>query len=558
MEQYILYARKSTDTEDKQVLSIEAQLSELRKYAKDNNLTVIDELIEKRTAKIPGRPIFNDMITRIQNGEANGILAWHPDRLARNSIDGGQIVYLLDQTVLNYLRFPMFQFENTSQGKFMLSIMFGQSKYYVDSLAENTKRGLRAKLRNGEYPSHAPFGYLNDVRTKTIIIDKTYSVLVKQAFELYARGDKKMADISAFLKENGAITKGGKTFKDDKVKWILQNPFYYGHFRYCGELYEGKHEPIISKALYDKVQAVIAKRGKVHKQYEPKVFCGLLKCECGMSITASKIIKKQKNGNRHEYIYYHCSRKSKVAKCYNLPVRSQVIETQAVALLKSFVPQGNIVPVLDKMIDDDENSESDKNFSVLATLREQIQTLAQKQRILLETYLDQDIDRQTFVAKKSEIMSEKKTLEEKLANLQRNENCWVKPMRNWLKSVNSLCEISESRDFLAIKNKLAEIYGSNLFLKDKTLIAKGEKTLGAGSQKHLFEGGQKGVFGLYSALRELNQKIRLSGGKIEDFSDLVRGAGIEPARPFGSRHFKCRSATYYDIRACTSIIYYIF
>lgn len=91
MEKYILYARKSTDTEDKQVLSIEAQLVELRKFAKDNDLVVIDELIEKRTAKMPGRPVFNSMIKRIENGEANGILAWHPDRLARNSIDGGQI-----------------------------------------------------------------------------------------------------------------------------------------------------------------------------------------------------------------------------------------------------------------------------------------------------------------------------------------------------------------------------------------------------------------------------------------------------------------------------------
>ncbi len=85
MEKYILYARKSTDTEDKQVLSIDAQLAELRKFARDNHLTVIDELIEKRTAKMPGRPIFNSMIKRIENGEANGILAWHPDRLARNS-----------------------------------------------------------------------------------------------------------------------------------------------------------------------------------------------------------------------------------------------------------------------------------------------------------------------------------------------------------------------------------------------------------------------------------------------------------------------------------------
>ena len=93
MEKYILYARKSPDTEDTPVMSIAAQLVELRKFAKDNGMVVIDELSEKRTAKMPGRPVFNSMIKRIENGEANGILAWHPDRLARNSIDGGQIVY---------------------------------------------------------------------------------------------------------------------------------------------------------------------------------------------------------------------------------------------------------------------------------------------------------------------------------------------------------------------------------------------------------------------------------------------------------------------------------
>lgn len=222
MEKYILYARKSTDTEDKQVLSIDAQLAELRKFAGDNKLVVIDELIEKRTAKMPGRSVFNSMIKRIENGEANGILAWHPDRLARNSIDGGQIVYLLDQTTLNYLRFPVFQFENTSQGKFMLSIMFGQSKYYIDNLSENTKRGLRAKVRNGDFPSQAPFGYLNDSRSKTIVLDKRYAPLVKEIFEKYARGDQTMSQLADFLQDNGAITRTGKVFKDDKVKSILQ------------------------------------------------------------------------------------------------------------------------------------------------------------------------------------------------------------------------------------------------------------------------------------------------------------------------------------------------
>ena len=107
-EKYILYARKSTDVEDKQVLSIEAQLVELRAYARNENLQIIGEFIEKQSTKVPGRPVFNKMLARIEAGEADGIIAWHPDRLARNSIDGGQIVYLLDQTRLNSLKFPSF------------------------------------------------------------------------------------------------------------------------------------------------------------------------------------------------------------------------------------------------------------------------------------------------------------------------------------------------------------------------------------------------------------------------------------------------------------------
>ena len=162
MNKYFLYARKSTDVEDKQVLSIEAQITELREFAKRENLEIVDVLIEKQSAKIPGRPLFNSMLDRIEDNEANGIIAWHPDRLARNSIDGGKIIYFLDCNKILALKFPQFWFESTPQGKFMLNIAFGQSKYYVDSLSENTKRGLRQKVRRGEYPSRAPLGYIND------------------------------------------------------------------------------------------------------------------------------------------------------------------------------------------------------------------------------------------------------------------------------------------------------------------------------------------------------------------------------------------------------------
>lgn len=152
MLSFFLYARKSTDVEDKQALSIAAQLAELRQSAQREHLSVVAELIEKQSAKTPGRPLFNDMLARLEAGEAGGFLAWHPDRLAGNSVDGGRIIYPLDLETINSLKFPLVRFESDPQGKFLLNLMFGQSKYYVDSRSENTRRGLREKVRRGEYP----------------------------------------------------------------------------------------------------------------------------------------------------------------------------------------------------------------------------------------------------------------------------------------------------------------------------------------------------------------------------------------------------------------------
>ena len=119
-----LYARKSTDELERQVLSIEAQMFELREYAKKEGLNIVREFVESKTAKEPGREIFNEMIASIEKNEAEGILAWHPDRLARNSIDGGRIIYLVDTGKITTLKFPTFWFDPTPQGKFMLSILY--------------------------------------------------------------------------------------------------------------------------------------------------------------------------------------------------------------------------------------------------------------------------------------------------------------------------------------------------------------------------------------------------------------------------------------------------
>lgn len=335
-QKFFLYARKSTDVEDKQVLSIDAQLTELREYAVRENIEISAEYVEKQSAKIPGRPIFNKMMKEIETFGGN-ILAWNPDRLARNSVDGGKVIYLLNTGKLASLKFPTFWCDNTSQGKFMLNMAFGQSKYYVDSLSENTKRGLRQKVRMGIFPSQAPVGYLNDSRTKTIVVEKRKSKIVRLAFERYVKGNQRLEDIAEFLAKSGVTTRTGKRISKTKASFILSNPFYIGLFKYGGEIHEGKHEPIISKKLFDEAQEMLKKRGQPERkpQNKPQPFCGLISCaSCGMMITAENKTKRQKNGNIHHYVYYRCTKKSKTQKCSELSLRSEEVDKQLSSLIQ--------------------------------------------------------------------------------------------------------------------------------------------------------------------------------------------------------------------------------
>ena len=523
---YILYARKSTDVEDKQVLSIEAQLAELRKYAKDNGLVVIDTVIEKKSAKIPGRPKFGTVLQRIQNGEANAILAWHPDRLARNSIDGGQIIYLLDQKHLNDLKFATFWFENTSQGKFMLNIAFGQSKYYVDNLSENTKRGLRQKIRRGEFPGIAPFGYYNNTKTKTVHIDKRQAELVEAIFVLYAEGQSTFQDISDYLYERGIKTGGGKPYSKDKVKYILKNPFYYGHFVYGGEVYEGKHTPIISKKLWDDTQAVIERRSRPTKGLiEPMPYCGLLRCTCGMMITAENKTKRQKNGNTHHYVYYRCSRKNKSIKCIEPAVRSELLDQQLSDLLAGFALPSEYADTMREMVARDERAEQTQLDDKINGLRADITHLSEKLQRLLDAFLDGVLEREDYMHKKAEIMSQKKSLEEQMSDFTLGTLEWVEPLNSWLDRAVSICKVANSDDLNAKKSLLLEIFGLNLKLKNKNAVASSDPKSHSPQEN------------IWQVLRTVNIKIARMGENYDFSPELEPLPGLEPGTP--SLPWKC-------------------
>ena len=461
-KKFFIYARKSTDSEDRQVRSINDQIAELKELAKKENVEVVDTLVEKQTAKKPGRPVFAEMLKRIEVGEATGILAWHPDRLARNSVDGGQIIYLVDTGVVKELKFPTFWFDPTPQGKFMLSIAFGQSKYYIDNLSENIKRGHRQKLKQGLWPQMAPLGYLNNKETKQIYVDKTKAKFIKKAFEAYASGKYTLKEVRKIINGLGLRGRRDKMLSTSNYQYLLQNPFYYGLIRYNGEYFEGKHEPIIAKKLFDRVQEIMKQKSRPKtKKLKYFLYRGFFRCgECGFTITADRKIKK----SGREYVYYFCTRKSKIQKCeQNRFLREESFAEQVKEnCQKVSLPDVWRKRYLNKLkLWENENRQTSDLFA--QNLKKEISAIKTKSERLTDAYLSEALELTEYQQTKNALMAEKKTKEEKLSDFERKGNHWLELTRNWILEANQAKNLASQDNFSEMKNYLKKI-GSNRLL----------------------------------------------------------------------------------------------
>ena len=465
MIKYIAYCRKSTDEKEKQVLSIESQIAELKEFAVREKLHVTEFLVEARTAKIPGRSVFNQVIEKIEKGETNGILAWHADRLARNSIDGGKIIYLLDTGKIIDLKFPTFWFENTPQGKFMLSIAFSQSKYYVDNLSENVKRGNRQKLRKGVLPNKATYGYLNEPRLRTIEVDPVKSKIVRKAFEIFANGENSFADIAKFFQKFGITRYNGKMLHLDTVKRILSNKFYIGIINFGGETFEGSHKLFIDPEVFNKVQKILEAREHPKPRNHNFVFLGLAKCaECGCSITA-EVKHKCFPTTRGDvnYIYYRCTKKK--GNCSQGYLREEILEQQLRTIVaKASLPTSWVKPWL-KKLDQEETEQKENSETTISKISSQITETDQKLDRLLEGFLDQIIEPQVYQDKKNKLVEMKIKLKAEMNSVSKNGNEWLGLMREFIEVAVSTAKIARAKnnpdELCSIGKKVGSDYSLN-------------------------------------------------------------------------------------------------
>ncbi len=458
---YILYARKSTEEDDRQVLSIEAQLVELQEYAAKEKLEIVASFQEAKTAKEPGRMKFAEMLSFLEHGKADGIISWHPDRLARNSVDGGKIIHFVDRGFIKSLKFPCFWFEPTPQGLFMLNIAFGQSKYFVDNLRENVKRGLRQKIRNGVWPGWAPVGYLNNPKTRGIDIDPDKAPKIVKMFELYATGAYTLHSLANWCKKNGLVGNLGKPLVIANIQKNLQNIFYLGLMKWKGEIFEGQHEPLISKKLFDKCQEVMAKRGKVQEVRKHHfAFLGLLKCaSCGCSITG----ERQKGHN-----YYRCTKKKGLCQEKHY-LREEALTEQ----IKSFLQKVSLSSQDTEKILAALNNEQDKARedaqSKVSVLKEQLVQIEAKLQKLLDIYLADALSTEEYAAKKQSLVSEKMSLNEKITDFATKGLSWLEPAREFVKSLNQAANLVQTDNLSELPTFLKNI-GSNHILRNREFV----------------------------------------------------------------------------------------
>ncbi|MDD4089851.1 MAG: recombinase family protein [Tissierellia bacterium] len=337
---YCLYARKSTESEERQVLSIDSQIKEMLDLAEREKLNIVSIKRESHSAKETGtRPIFNEIISEIQEQEFDGILTWAPDRISRNAGDLGKIVDLMDGGFLKEIRTYGQRFSNSPNEKFLLMILGSQAKLENDNRGINVKRGLRARCEMGLWPTIAPLGYLNQKHMDKkcqIIIDPQRAPVIKKIFEKAAYEHYSGRKIYHWLRfDLNFYTRGNKPLTLAGVYRVLDNPLYYGAFEYPAKSdnwYTGKHEPIITQELFEKAQAQL-KRDKIVRENKEFAFTKLITCGlCGSGISAEEKYKELKNGTTVHYIYYGCSR-ARDRYCKNKYIREEELILELLKIL---------------------------------------------------------------------------------------------------------------------------------------------------------------------------------------------------------------------------------
>ena len=520
-DNFVIYRRKSSDEKrESQIASLEDQNRELKELILREGIPTTVNLQEAKTAKAPGRIIFNQMLDDIEAGKASRILCWRLDRLARNPIDEGRVRWLLQENIIKEIKTPAKSYYSKDHA-LIPAIEFAQAAQYSRDLRTMAFRNIRSKISKGWRPGFAPLGYLNDMSKphgqREIMPDLERFDLIKKGWELILSGVlvskiHKIAKDEWGLRTRKTGRQGGKPLSLSQWYKIFTDPFYYGWFYYLEPqedkenrekvLYKGSHKPMITEMEFNRVQEILGRKNKEQPKTRIFSYTGLMRCEeCGSAIVADEkhqmicteckykfdsdshrencpkcntVISEMEEPTKLHYIYYRCSRR-KNDKCTQrkyLPIK-QLEEQIDSELQKMDIDEDYLKLALDYL-----NEKKGKDFKTQEIIRQSLQkninTCDARLKKLNNDYtssinLDYSLYApEEYKEQKQIIMKEKQGFENELNAIEENCKLWIELSE---KTFN-FCAYARyhlANGDLQRKREILSAIGENLTLKDKLL-----------------------------------------------------------------------------------------
>jgi len=411
---YVIYARKSSESEDRQALSIESQVSELQRIAAGKRLAVAEVLTESKSAKAPGRPVFGSLLRKINRGEIQGVLSWKMDRLSRNHLDTGLILQALAEE--KFERIITSDGIRTTNGddRLVAAVESAFGTKYIDDLKANTRRGLRAREDKGWCATVPPLGYLNDTAMKTVITDPVRFPLVRRLWELLLR-NVRVAEIHRIAREELALrskrhgrAKGGPI--DARTLYrIFANPFYTGMIRKGTK--PGIHPPMVTREEFDLAQKILRRDQRERPKKYSFTYAGLLRCgSCGKLLTG----EQHRRPHHPPYVYYRCYG-AHLKACGERSISEGSLEAAIASHLGRLRVSEPVLEFLQRRAASTIEDELTRRTAVRRTLRESLERTIEREDNLDEMRMDDLITIDRFKSKKQALQDERSRLEQRLA-----------------------------------------------------------------------------------------------------------------------------------------------
>lgn len=478
---YFTYTRKSSESEDRQIESIQDQLNVLKELTATKNLPTLGKpFAEEKSAKAPGRPVFNQMIDLINSrNDIKGIICWKLNRLTRNPIDTGTLQWLLQTGKIEEIVTPSKTYTEVDSD-FIMAVEGAQANRFIRDLREDTQRGIDSKLEKGFAPILAPPGYRNNIEKrqgeKDISPHPTYFTLMRKLFELALTGNFTLQNLVVKSQELGIKNSRGKAISKSQMAKVMRNPFYTGRFIYGEKLYQGKHQPMLTDEEYDLLQDILSSRSRPRKQKHDFWHTGIpIHCgECGCQITGDHKVKHYKNGKFQIFNYARCTKKNREIKCSQRYVEAKELERQVLEILGTMKVSQRFMDWAIKWLNVVNQGQNEARETQYNALKNSYEEIVGKIKNLLDLKISPDnrdgnlISNEEYDQKREELLGEKAKVQENFAKVDRHIDEWTDLAAKTFDFAATAQERFTNGDIEDRKIILRAI-GSHLILKDRKL-----------------------------------------------------------------------------------------